>query len=120
MSESLDVPVTQVGDIAISPTSVFVPSGRYPLRGSVWTVQDLTRPQESISTTGIVLAVIFVWFCFLGLLFLLMKETKMVGHVQVTVQGPGFYHATLVPSGGPHTLPSVMQVVNYARANAAR
>jgi hypothetical protein len=116
----LDVPVTQVGDISISERSVFVPGGRHPIRGSVWTVQDLSRVEEKISTTGIVLAVVFVWFCLLGLLFLLMKERRHVGFIQVTVQGDGFHHQTMVPVAGPQTLASVLQVVGYARSLAVQ
>ncbi|WP_237071885.1 hypothetical protein [Mycobacterium avium] len=68
---------------------------------------------------GVVLCIIFVWFCLLGLLFLLMKERKYVGSIQVTVQGDGFYYSTLIPAAGPPALLSVTQQVNYARALAA-
>jgi hypothetical protein len=76
---------------------VITPNGSYPIRGSVWTVTDMSYYQESISTAGIVLAILFVWFCLLGLLFLLMKERRMVGYVQVTVQGNGFHNSTMIP-----------------------
>lgn len=75
--------------------------------------------QESISTAGIVLTILFVWFCLLGLLFLLMKDRRLVGYIQVTVQGDGFYHSTMIPVVGPHSVLSVHQQVNYARGLAA-
>jgi hypothetical protein len=108
-----------IGDIAFSPHWVLTPTGTYPIRGSVWTVTDMSHYQESVSTVGVVLAILFVWFCLLGLLFLLMKDRRLVGYIQVTVQGSGFYHSTLIPAGGPQSLMWVTQQVNYARALAA-
>jgi hypothetical protein len=108
-----------IGDIAISQHWVLTPTGTHPIRGSVWTVTDMSHYQEGVSTTGVILAIIFVWFCLLGLLFLLMKERKLTGYTQVTVQGSGFYHSTLIPAGGPQPLMVVTQQVNYARSLAA-
>lgn len=111
--------LTTIGDISVSQHWVLTPSGPHPIRGSVWTVTDMTRYEESISPAGIVLAIVFVWFCLLGLLFLLMKERRMVGFTQVTVQGSGFYHSTMVPAFSPQSVMQVHQVVNYARSLAA-
>jgi hypothetical protein len=79
----------------------------------------MSQYQESISTVGIVLAILFVWFCLLGLLFLLMKDRRMVGYIQVTVQGSGFHHSTMIPATSPHSVMGVQQMVNYARSLAA-
>jgi hypothetical protein len=111
--------LTTIGDIAVSQHWVATPTGTHPIKGSVWTVTDMSHYSEGISTVGIVLAIIFVWFCLLGLLFLLMKERKFGGYIQVTVQGSGFYHSTLVPAVGPMSVMSVNQQVNYARTLAA-
>lgn len=108
-----------IGDITISQHWVMTPTGPHPIRGSVWTVTDMSQWNESISTAGVVLCIIFVWFCLLGLLFLLMKDRKLTGYIQVTVQGSGFYHQTLVPVRGPQTLMHVHQSVNYARSLSA-
>jgi hypothetical protein len=108
-----------IGDVAISQHWVSTPTGTYPIRGSVWTVTDMSHYQERVSTAGVVLTILFVWFCFLGLLFLLMKERRLVGYTQVTVQGSGFYHSTLIPARGPQPSMVVTQQVNYARALAA-
>lgn len=75
--------------------------------------------QESISTAGVVLAILFAWVCLLGLLFLLMKDRRMAGYIQVTVQGNGFHHSTMIAAQGPHSVMAVNQLVNYARALAA-
>ncbi|CAM2910396.1 hypothetical protein [Mycobacterium intermedium] len=111
--------LTTIGDISVSQHWVMTPSGPHPIRGSVWTVTDMSRYEESISTAGVVLAIIFVWFCLLGLLFLLMKDRRLVGYTQVTVQGNGFYHSTMIPATSPQSLMHVHQAVNYARSLAA-
>lgn len=111
--------LTSIGDISVSQHWVLTPSGPHPIRGSVWTVTDMSRYEESISTAGIVLTIIFVWVCLLGLLFLLMKDRRMVGYIQVTVQGDGFYHSTLIPATHPQSVMNVHQAVNYARSLAA-
>lgn len=109
-----------IGDISFSQHWVATPTGTYPIKGTVWTVTDMSHYSESISIVGVILCLIFVWLCLLGLLFLLMKDGKYVGHIQVTVQGNGFYHSTLLPAaGGPRAMMSVTQHVNYARALAA-
>jgi hypothetical protein len=108
-----------IGDISISQHWVYTPTGPHPIRGSVWTMTDMSHWEEKISTAGIVLTIIFVWFCLLGLLFLLMKDRRMVGYIQVTVQGSGFHHSTMIPATGPHSAMGVYQMVNYARGLAA-
>lgn len=108
-----------IGDIAISQHWVMTPTGPHPIRRSVWTVTDMSHYQESVSVWGVILAILFIWFCLLGLLFLLMKDYRMVGYIQVTVQGSGFHHSTMIPASGPQSVTWVHQRVNYARALAA-
>ena len=107
-----------IGDIAISQHWVATPSGTYPISGSVWTVLDGSHYEEHIHPVGILLAILFIWFFFLGLLFLLMKERTAWGYIQVTVQGKGFYHSTVIPAGA-ESLMFVTQKVNLARTLAA-
>jgi hypothetical protein len=108
-----------IGDISISQNWVSTPTGPHPIRGSVWTVTDMSHYEETTSTVGVVLAILFAWVCLLGLLFLLMKDRRLVGYTQVTVQGNGFYHSTMVPVWDPQSVMSVQQQVNYARSLAA-
>jgi len=110
--------LTSLGDISVSHHWVTVPAGSFPIRGTVWTVQDMSRVEEKISTVGIILAVLFFWVCLLGLLFLLMKERRTVGWVQVNVQGEGFHHATMIPAS-PVAVPQAHQFVNYCRSLSA-
>ena len=86
--------LVSIGDISVTATQVFTPSGTRPLAELQWTVTDMSLTNEGIPTWAIVCAIIFLVFCLLGLLFLLVKETSTKGSVQVTVHGPGFVHTT--------------------------
>jgi hypothetical protein len=110
----------QIGDITVTQSSVMIPSGRYPVAGSVWTLTDMSRTEEKVSTVGIVLAVVgFLLVCFLSLLFLLMKDRTTTGFIQVSVQGDGFHHATMIPAYSPASIGQVWGQVNYVRSLAA-
>ncbi len=58
-------------------------------------------------------------FCLLGLLFLLIKEDRTTGWLQVTVQGPGFVHTTQVPASHQGTAADIHARVNFARSLTA-
>ncbi|GAB3500282.1 hypothetical protein [Nocardiopsis coralliicola] len=115
--------LTYIGDIALTQTEVIVPSGRFPIKGATWDVADMTRVEERVSTVGVILAIasvaLFIWLCLiglLGLLFLLMKEKKTTGTIQVTVHNGSAYYAAVIPARGPQTVHEVMRQVNYARS----
>ncbi|MBW8481734.1 hypothetical protein [Actinomadura parmotrematis] len=108
----------QIGDTGVTRSHVLLPHGRYPLRGSMWNVQDSTQVSEGIPAVAIVLTILFVWFCLLGLLFLLMKERRYSGFVSISVTGDGFHHSMQFP-GGPQTSAWAAGVVAQARGMAA-
>jgi len=104
-----------IGDIVCTQTEVITPSGRCPVGQVTWSFTDMSRTTRAIPTWAIVCAVIFFFFCLLGLLFLLAKEERTEGTVQVVVQGPGLLHQVQLP------VTSVMQVQDYnARVSYAR
>ncbi|MGL5857157.1 MAG: hypothetical protein ACRC35_01880 [Angustibacter sp.] len=104
-----------IGDIVCTQHEVITPSGRYPIGRVVWTFTDMSRTSRTIPTWAVVCAVIFFFFCLLGLLFLLAKEERTEGWVQVVVQGDGFLHTVQLP------VSSLSQVVDYnARVTYAR
>ncbi|MEU3598298.1 hypothetical protein ABZ714_06105 [Streptomyces sp. NPDC006798] len=109
-------PLVSIGDITVLPDTIITPSGNMPLRGAVWNAVDMSRTEEKIPAHAIVLAVIFFFACLLGLLFLLMKERKTTGYVQVTVTSGGRHHATMIPARDAMTFQQVMGQVNYARS----
>jgi hypothetical protein len=104
-----------IGDIICTQHEAITPSGRAPIGQVTWSFTDLTRTTRAIPTWAIVCAVVFFFVCFLGLLFLLAKEERTEGSVQIVVQGPGMLHQLQVP------VFSVMQVQDYnARVGYAR
>src|SRR6266508_233272 len=90
-----------IGDIACTADAVITPSGTRPIREVNWTFTDMSRTTQGLPTWAIVCAIVFFIFCFLGLLFLLVRETRTEGFVQITVQAPGFVHAVQLPVSTP-------------------
>ncbi|MGW0992817.1 hypothetical protein [Streptomyces sp. NPDC002520] len=108
-------PLLTIGDITVMGDQIITPAGQMPLRGAVWNAADMSRTEEKIPAHAIVLAIIFFLFCLLGLFFLLMKEKKTTGYIQVTVTSAGRHHSTMIPAHGLGTFPAVMGQINYAR-----
>ncbi|MCJ1677706.1 hypothetical protein MTF65_10215 [Streptomyces sp. APSN-46.1] len=108
--------VFALGDISIAGDQIITPSGSMPLRGAMWNATDFSRTEEKMPTHAIVLAIIFFLFCLLGLLFLLMKEKRTTGFIQVTVSGGGRHHSTMIPATDAGTFHWVMNQLNYARS----
>ncbi|MEW2398620.1 hypothetical protein [Streptomyces sp. NPDC046862] len=109
-------PLLAIGDITVMSDQIVTPAGPLPLRGAVWNATDMSHTEEKIPTVAIVLAIIFFIFCLLGLFFLLMKERRTTGFIQITVTSAGRHHSTMIPALGPHTFPAVMGQINYARS----
>jgi hypothetical protein len=108
-------PLTTIGDITITRSQVITPAASFPLRGSAWSFSDMSHVVESTPPVAIVLAILFFLFCLLGLLFLLMKERKTVGYVQVTVNGSGHHYATMIPVWSPKQIYTIAQQVRWAQ-----
>ena len=64
---------------------------------------------------ALTVAVILAFFFLLGLLFLLVRETRTVGYVQVTVQNGDLVYATQVAAPSPYVAQDVTARVTYAR-----
>jgi hypothetical protein len=109
-------PMLSLGDITVMNDSIVTPSGTLPLKGAVWTATDMSRTEEKIPTVAIVLAIVFALLCLVGLLFLLMKEKKTTGFIQVSVTSGGRHHSTMIQATGPETFQMVMAQVNTARS----
>lgn len=108
--------VLSLGDIAVTGDTIMTPAGPMPLRGAVWTATDMSRTEEKMPTHAVVLAIVFFFFCLLGLLFLLMKERVTTGFVQVTVNSGGRHHATMIPVQSREQVMFILNQVNYARS----
>lgn len=110
----------QLGDIGVTDSRVQTPAGSYPLRGTTWIVTNQTYVTESIPAWAIVCAIIFFIFCLLGLLFLLAKEQRLNGAMQITVQGPGFALSTYMPVYNQAAVHSINMNVDWIRGQVAR
>ncbi len=108
-----------IGDISVTSTTVYTPSGSRPLSELSWTFTDMSVTSQAIPTWAIVCAIVFFVFCFLGLLFLLAKEDKTQGSVQVTVHGPGFVHTSTIPVSSIAQVADINARVNYVRTLTA-
>jgi hypothetical protein len=108
-----------IGDINVTASSVHTPSGTVPISDATWTVNDMTTTTQGIPTWAIVLAIVLFLACFLGLLFLLVKEEKTAGAVQVTVQSRGFVHTSQIPVYSKAQVADVFARVNHARTISA-
>jgi hypothetical protein len=104
-----------IGDISVEQYRIVTPAGVLPTQGTNWSAMDMTRTEEKIPAYAIVLAIIFFLFCLLGLLFLLIKERKTTGFVQVTVQHGNRTHNTHVAAANPSQVADTLARVNYAR-----
>jgi hypothetical protein len=108
-----------IGDMAITQAHVITPAGFIPLIGTTWIVQENVQSTSGIPTWAIVMAVLLFLLCFLGLLFLLVKEERTIGWVQVSVQAPGAFHATQIPVNNRLQIGAIHQQVNYVRSLVA-
>jgi hypothetical protein len=108
-----------IGDISVTQTRVFTPSGSIPVGDARWTCTDMSVTTQEIPVWAIVCAVVFALACLLGLLFLLVKEPRTRGTVQVTVQGTAFAHTTQIPVASPAQIADLGGRVSHARAVSA-
>ena len=93
--------ILTIGDIGVTRHWVVTPNGTAPLAGSQWIARDLTRTESRIPPWAIVLAIIFAFFCLIGLLFLLVKEAYTTGYFEVSVNSGSLYHVTQLPVSHP-------------------
>jgi hypothetical protein len=93
-----------IGDMSVTQFHVITPNGTHPLNSTSWYVTDNSTYEQAVPQWAVILAVVgFFFVCFFSLLFLLVKETRTSGFVQVTVQGQGWAHVTQLPAGSAAT-----------------
>ena len=110
--------VFQIGDIGITHDTIITPNGNAPLSGSSWILTDQSRTEEKTPSIAIVLAILLFLVCFIGLLFLLMKETRTTGYAEVRVQSGGLLHMTQIPVNSPYEVAQLRSMVGQAQSMA--
>jgi hypothetical protein len=109
-----------IGDISVTQSTVYTPSGARPLGEVSWSVGDMSVTTQAIPTWAIVCTIVFtLLLCGLGLLFLLVKEYTTSGALQVTVSGPGFVYTSSIPVSSPAQVADINARVNYVRTVTA-
>jgi len=103
--------LVQIGDVTVSRSWVVTPRGTVPLAGSEWWVTDRAAYTQAIPVWAIVLAVLLFP---IGLLFLLVKETRLSGWVEVMVRSGSLVHVTAVPADSYAGAQAAIQV-EYVR-----
>lgn len=114
--------LVQFGDISITEHWLITPAGNAPLRGTQIFVTDMTREERVTPAWAIVFAVIGFFFFLIGLLFLLVKETRTSGFMQISVTNGSFTYQSAELSRGNRTnqLYELQNRANFARSLIAR
>ncbi|MEU1751575.1 hypothetical protein ABZ436_02780 [Micromonospora matsumotoense] len=107
----------QIGEITVSPPVIRTPAGVMPLAGANWYVTDYWQREEKIASWAIVCAILgFFCLTIFSLLFLLIKETRHYGTVQVTVTSGGHQYVARIPVVDQGQVQQINNQVNYARS----
>lgn len=111
--------LVQIGELIVTRTTVHTPVGPIPLRGSQWTVQDRWLADRRTPTWAIVLAVVgFFCVLVLSLLFLLAKETRFHGTVDVGITNGRQQYVARIPVASMQQVHHIYHQVNYVRSLA--
>ena len=112
-----DPVLVTLGDIAVSQHWVVTPAGTVPTAGSQFFVADHTRIEKYPPGWAIALAIVGFLFFFLGLLFLLVRSTRVSGAFQYTVTNGPFTYQSFEPAS-PNIAQQNVDAMN--RTNFAR
>ncbi|MFI7437615.1 hypothetical protein [Micromonospora haikouensis] len=114
------VVAVQIGEIMVTPPEIRTPSGVLPLAGTQWHVADYWQTEQKVATWAIVCAVLgFFCLTIFSLLFLLIKETRHYGTVQVTVSNGPHQYVARIPVTDQGQVMHINNQVNYARSLSA-
>ncbi|MGC5290381.1 hypothetical protein [Micromonospora sp. DT231] len=116
-----EVVAVQIAEISVCPPIIRTPTGVLPLAGATWHVADYWQREEKVATWALVCAIVgFFCLAFFSLLFLLVKETRHHGTVQVTVTNGHQQYVARIPVSDQGQVQHVNNQVNYARSLSGR
>lgn len=81
--------LVSIGNVHATSEWVVTPAGSWPIGTVNVTTQDQTATTTHTPGWAIVMVILFIWFFLLSLLFLLAREVRVSGFVNVTIWGPG-------------------------------
>ncbi|GIG61021.1 hypothetical protein Lfu02_53930 [Longispora fulva] len=109
--------LAQFGEIQVTPRVARTPAGEIPLRGSVWSITDQFMATQHTPTWAIVCAILgFFCLTIFSLLFLLAKETRFSGYVNVMVGNGRQMYTTRIPVMSQAQVAHIYNQVNYVRS----
>ncbi|MEH0827984.1 hypothetical protein [Micromonospora sp. CPCC 205714] len=112
-----EVVAVQIAEIVVTPPVIRTPAGVLPLAGASWHVADYWQKEEKIATWALVCAIVgFFCLTFFSLFFLLIKETRHHGTVQVTVVNGAHQYVARIPVVDQGQVQHINNQVNYARS----
>ncbi|MFF5181772.1 hypothetical protein ACFY2Q_27400 [Micromonospora sp. NPDC000316] len=116
-----EVVAVQIAEITVTPPVIRTPTGVLPLAGATWHVADYWQREEKIATWALVCAIVgFFCVAVFSLLFLLVKETRHHGTVQVTVTNGAQQYVARIPVTDQSQVQHLNNQVNYARSLSNR
>ncbi|MEO7122663.1 MAG: hypothetical protein ABI400_06010 [Lacisediminihabitans sp.] len=120
--QAQDPVLVRFGDAQLSQHWLVTPQGTMPLRGTQIFVADMSQETRMIPGWAIALAIIGAVFFLLGLFFLLVRETRRTGFMQITITNGAFTYQTAEPVVGDRAgqLFELQARANYARGIVAR
>ncbi len=111
--------VARFGDIEVTRSWVRCPTGSFALQGSVWRCFDYWYVTRVTPGWAVALAVLgFFVVPFVSLLFLLIKEPRTTGVLQVAVWDGARQHVVDLPVGDPAQARTIECQVGRVRAMA--
>lgn len=116
-------PLVRFGDFYLTEQWVVTPHGSIPLANCGIVVTDATRTDRVIPTWAVVVSIVGFFFVFLfSLLFLLARESRVSGFVQITVTNGAFTYQTGEPAqlNLPGQFFELQNRTNYAHGLIAR
>lgn len=107
--------------ISVTSSGVHTPHGSIPLEEARFFLSDRTRQSSSTPTYAVVLAITgFFFITFFSLLFLLIKEQKLTGVVELTVSGAGISYTTSIPVSGRNDIAELAARVQHVQQLTGR
>jgi len=106
-----------IGRVWANDRSLVTPVGTFDLRDVTVTAYDQSREERFIPGWAIVMTIITFFFFFLGLLFLLVRDTRVSGHVVVQFStGTQMVHAEHIPIGSQYDRDEQFRRVSFLQS----
>lgn len=111
--------LARFGRITVTETFVRTSTRTFPLRGTVWRTFDYWQQRRVRPEWAIALAIVgFFFLPFFSLLFLLVKQSRMSGVLQVAVWDGIRQHSVDLPVRSPAELQHWRRQVDFVRSLA--